>query len=254
LPTPIQIIVNADDLGMSEVVNEAIFRAMELRAITSATMLSNGPATASAAGNLHRFPESSFGVHLNLTEFQPMCSGSYHELSSILDEQNCFNGNKIREVRIGLPMLRAIYREWCAQIENLIRLGQQPSHLDAHHHVHTLPQLLPVLAALRRRYRINKVRISRNMYDAAQPASSLLLAKKWVFNRALRAIGFKTTQLFTDLETFMNRCALQPPRRPTIELMTHPGAEPASAEARWLETDWPRKLSYSAALISYAAL
>src|SRR5271169_4294776 len=96
----IQIIVNADDLGMSAEVNEAIFRAMENGVITSATMLSNGSAVVPAARRLRRFPNCSFGVHLNLTEFQPLGAESPTALSSILDEQHCFNGNAIREVRI----------------------------------------------------------------------------------------------------------------------------------------------------------
>jgi chitin disaccharide deacetylase len=177
-----KIIVNADDLGISETVNEAIFQGMQRGTVTSATMLSNGPAVRAATQQLHLFPNCSFGVHLNLTEFEPLCSGSVTALAAILDQNKCFKGNSIREVGIGLPMLRAVFREWCSQIENLIRLGVEPSHLDAHHHVHTIPQLLPVLAALRRRYQINKVRISRNMYDDSERPGGLLLAKKRLFN------------------------------------------------------------------------
>ncbi len=251
---PIQIIINADDLGMSAKVNEAIFRAMEDGVITSATILSNGSAVVPAARMLHLFPDCSFGVHLNLTEFQPLCAGSYAALSTILDGHNCFSGNAIREVRIGAPMLKGIYREWCAQIDNLIALGVQPSHLDAHHHVHTIPQMLPDLAALRRRYRINKVRISRNLYDPVAPASKTLLAKKWFYNHALRCIGFKTTRIFTDLEAFIKICAVRPPREQLIELMTHPGSEPSSEEPGLLASDWTKKLAYQVALVSYKAL
>jgi predicted glycoside hydrolase/deacetylase ChbG (UPF0249 family) len=250
----IQIIVNGDDLGLSAEVNEAIFRGMEQGVITSATMLPNGSAVIPAARMLHRFPNCSFGVHLNLTEFQPMCADSRTALSSILDERNCFDGNAIREVRISAPMLRAIYKEWCAQIDHLIQLGVQPSHLDAHHHVHTVPQMLPVLAALRRRYRINKARISLNMYDPATPASRVLLSKKWLYNQALRCIGFKTTRIFTELEVFINVCAVQPPREPLIELMTHPGSVLSSEEPGLLGSDWTKKLSYPVALVSYKAL
>jgi predicted glycoside hydrolase/deacetylase ChbG (UPF0249 family) len=250
----IQIIVNADDLGISAEVNEAIFRGMEAGAITSATILSNGTAVIPAARMLHRFPSCSFGVHLNLTEFQPLCTESRTTLSSILDEGNCFNGNAIREVGISAPILRAIYKEWCAQIDNLIELGVQPSHLDAHHHVHTIPQMLPVLAALRRRYRINKARISRNLYGPAAPASRVLLSKKWLYNQALRCIGFKTTRLFGELEVFINVCAARPPRESLIELMTHPGSVISSEEPGLLAGDWTKKLSYQAALVSYKAL
>lgn len=251
---PIQIIVNGDDLGMSAEVNEAIFRGMEDGVITSATMLSNGSAVIPAARMLHRFPNCSFGVHLNLTEFQPLYAESNTALSSILDEHNCFNGNAIRVVRISVPMLRAIYREWCAQIDNLIQFGVQPSHLDAHHHVHTIPQMLPVLAALRRRYRINKARISQNMYDPAAPASKVLLSKKWLYNQALRCIGFKTTRIFTELEVFLSVCAARPPREPLIELMTHPGSVLSSQEPGLLASDWTKKLPYQVSLVSYKAL
>ena len=246
-----KIIVNADDLGISELVNEAIFQGMRRGMITSATMLSNGPAVKAAAQILHLFPGCSFGVHLNLTEFGPLCQGSYADLAGILDKDRCFNGNSIREVRITPTMLGAIFREWCAQIENLMRLGVEPSHLDAHHHVHTIPQLLPVLAALRRRYKINKVRISRNMYDDSERPGQLLLTKKWVFNLALGTIGFRTTRIFTDLGTFVKLCAALPPRATSVELMTHPGSLPRNEEASLMESDWPGKLSYKAALVSY---
>ncbi len=251
---PIQIIVNADDLGLSAEVNEAIFRAMEAGVITSATLLSNGAAVIPAARMLPRFPNCSFGVHLNLTQFQRLDAENPTALSSILDEHNCFKGNAIREVRISAPMLRAIYREWCAQIDNLIHLGVQPSHLDSHHHVHTIPQMLPVLAALRRRYRIDKARISRNMYDPAAPASKVLLAKKWLFNQALRCIGFKTTGIFTELEVFIRVCAARPPEESLIELMAHPGSAFSGEEPGLLASDWTKKLSYQVALVSYGAL
>jgi chitin disaccharide deacetylase len=248
---PMRIIVNADDLGISEPVNEAIFQGMQRGTITSATLLSNGPALRAATQKLHLFPRCSFGVHLNLTEFEPLCPGSDAGLASILDQKRCFNGNSIREVRIGVSMLRAIFREWCCQIENLMRLGVEPSHLDAHHHVHTIPQLLPVLAALRSRYKINRVRISRNMYDDFERPSRLLLAEKRLFNAALRTMGFRTTRIFTDLVTFIKLCAVHPPRPASAELMTHPGSMPGNEEANLLESDWPGRLAYAATLVSY---
>jgi len=250
----IRIVVNADDLGISEAVNEAIFRRLENRTVTSATILSNGPFTAEAIKRVHRFPECSFGVHLNLTEFKPLSANSHVALSDILDEEGHFNGNAIREIKIGVPILRAIYREWCEQIESHIRAGVQPSHLDAHHHVHTIPRMLPVLALLRRRYKINRIRISKNLYTPQSLAPPGMLAKKRLYNRALRSIGFKTTGIFTDLETFVKLCSLQPPRKQTVEVMTHPDLEANSEESRLLDSDWLTSLGYKATLVSYKAL
>jgi|SRR5579862_5189307 len=249
-----RIIVNADDLGMSESVNEAIFHGMQRGTITSATLLSNGAAVQVAARKLRLFPNCSFGVHLNLTEYSPLCPGSLTDLAMILDANQCFNGNSIREIGISLSMLQAIFREWCCQIETLIGLGVEPSHLDGHHHVHTIPQLLPVLTTIRRRYKINKVRISRNMYDDTERPSNLLLIKKRLFNSALRIAGFQTTRLFTDLRTFVKLCSARPPRLATVELMTHPGSVPPDDEEILLESDWTERLSYKAALVSYANL
>jgi hypothetical protein len=114
--------------------------------------------------------------------------------------------------------------------------------------------MLPVLAALRRRYKINKIRISRNMYDLSERPARGLLAKKSVFNLALRTVGFRTTRIFTDLQTFVGRCGLRAPAAPTAELMTHPGALPRNGEAVLLDEYWPSKLSYDVALISYKDL
>jgi len=251
---PIKIIVNADDLGLSESVNDAIFQAMKRGAITSATMLANGSAVNAAASSLHLFPKCSFGVHLNLTEFEPLCPDSRKDLASILDENKCFNGNSIREVKIGLSLLRAIFREWCWQIEHLMRLGVELSHFDGHHHVHTIPHLLPVLAALRRRYKIKRVRISRNLYEDFERPSRLLLAEKAAYNQALRALGFQTTRIFGDLCAYVNLYAQQPPRAASAELMTHPGSLPRTEEADLLESDWPGRLSYKATFVSYNSL
>lgn len=249
-----RIIVNADDLGISEQVNEAIFQGMRAGAITSSTLLANGPATRVATQNLHFFPDCSFGVHLNLTEFEPLWHDSSVDLATILNQEGAFNGNSIREVPIRKRMLGAIFREWCCQIETLMRLGLEPSHFDAHHHVHTIPQMLPVLWALRRRYKVKRIRISRNMYTELERPPRSLLTKKRVYNRALRAMGFRTTEIFTDLITFVSLCAASPPQSASVELMTHPGSLPRNEETTLLETGWLGRLSYDVSLVSYKTL
>lgn len=246
---PVRIIVNADDLGISPVVNDAIFRAMERGVITSATMLANGPEVAGAAKLAPRFPNCSFGVHLNLTEFEPLTTDK--SLSPLLDERGFFHGPAIREVAIQLPLLKAIYREWSAQVERLVALGIQPSHIDGHHHVHTIPWMLPILRAVRKRFRINKARISMNLYGSSARASRMLLAQKSLFNTTLRAAGFKTTHIFTDFGIYLRVCAEQPPDASTVELMTHPGSSFSDEETQLLAGDWTKRLSYSPVLISY---
>jgi predicted glycoside hydrolase/deacetylase ChbG (UPF0249 family) len=247
-----KIIVNADDLGISPEVNEAIFEGMRRGRITSATALSNGPVIDRAAKDFRSFLNCSFGVHLNLTEFRPLSDAD--SLRSIVNGSGCFDGNAIREVKLDAPLLWGIYREWCSQVENLMRLGFTLSHLDSHHHVHTIPELLPVLAAIRRRYKINKIRISRNLYGSGEHPSRILLGKKRVFNFALRTLGFETTRSFSDFVTFINlhsECALP---CNTVELMTHPGSFLTCDESQLLESEWRSSMGYQFRLISYHEL
>ncbi|PWT85255.1 MAG: hypothetical protein C5B58_03360 [Acidobacteria bacterium] len=236
-----RIIVNADDLGMSEDVNEAIFQGMSNGRITSATALSNAPATKAAAKESQFFSRCSFGVHLNLTEFEPLSENSAG-LAKILNGSRCFNGNAIREVKIDALFLAAVYREWCSQIENLTRLGFTLSHLDSHHHVHTIPELLPVLAAIRRRYNICKIRISRNLYENRERPSSLLLQGKKLFNFALRVLGFRTTRTFADFSTFIHLHSQHAIPCDSVELMT--GSCLTRDETQLLQGSWRSGLGY----------
>src|ERR1044071_10220219 len=68
-------------------------------------------------------------------------------------------------------MRRAIFQEWCCQIESLPRLGVELSHLDAHLHVHTTSQLLPVLGGLRCRYKISHGKDQRASLPEHPPCS-----------------------------------------------------------------------------------
>ena len=81
----IAIIVNADDLGMSAAVNEATFDLMSRGRISSATLLANAPAAREAACRAAAFPDCSFGVHLNVTQFEPLTKGSGARL--LVDER-----------------------------------------------------------------------------------------------------------------------------------------------------------------------
>jgi predicted glycoside hydrolase/deacetylase ChbG (UPF0249 family) len=242
------VIVNADDLGMNQRVNREIFRLMEAGVVTSATMLANGDAVEEAALAAQRFPHCSFGVHLNLTEFQALTrSGG---LGPILDETGRFKGNHIREIGIGAAIKGAIFGEWCAQIDRLLALGIKPSHIDSHHHTHTIPALLPVLRSVRKKYAIERIRISRNVYVPTDPV--VLRMKKAGYNTALRWFaGFKTTQFFSGLDMFL--ASGGGAGVSSIELMVHPGSTDSETESDAL-IQWVRNCKPDVKLISYKEL
>src|SRR5215471_8017066 len=244
------LIINADDLGISEAVNDAIFDLMAQGRVTSATVMANGPAFRHAASRIHCFRRCSFGAHLNLTEFAPLTSG---QNAAILTGSGGMMSRHLGRRGFGPTLLSAFYRELCAQIELLGASGIQVSHLDSHHHVHTQPQLLPVIKALQRRFRIRKARISKNIYTDEQAITPALAGKKTAYNWALRNVfTTRTTDGFTELLSYRGKAGST--RHRTIELMVHPGATYAAEESAILKSDWLAASGLEARLISYGEL
>jgi predicted glycoside hydrolase/deacetylase ChbG (UPF0249 family) len=62
------LIVNADDLGLSEAVNEGVFAAHEQGIVTSASLMVGRPAAAAAVAELSEHPDLAIGLHLEAGE------------------------------------------------------------------------------------------------------------------------------------------------------------------------------------------
>jgi predicted glycoside hydrolase/deacetylase ChbG (UPF0249 family) len=248
----IAVIVNADDLGMSQEVNQATFDLMSKGRILSATIMANAPATREAALRVAKFSRCSFGVHLNLTQFEPLTGGPDARL---LVDQRGQMSRANETARPGPERLRAVYRELCAQIERVASLGVRISHVDSHHHVHTRPLVFPALKELQRRYHIRRVRLSKNFYSSDRPCPADVLWKKRAYNWALRSIGpTHTTEAFTEFLTYYHADAARKRSIGRIELMVHPGAADAAEETAILESDWFARADLPVQLISYAQL
>lgn len=257
------VIVNADDLGMSREVNDATFDLIAKGRISSATIMANAPATREAARRAAMFPRCafgafrtcSFGVHLNLTEFTPLTGGPGARL--LLDDHGQMSRPRLSEAsaRPSLEWLRAVYAELCAQVERVGSLGVGISHIDSHHHVHTIPFVFPAVKAIQRRYGIRRVRLAKNFYSPDQPCPAGLALKKRAFNWALRSMySTRTTDAFTEFLTYYHA---EPTRKRSpgrIELMVHPGASYAAEETALLDTDWIARAELPLHLISYAQL
>ena len=251
-----RVIINADDLGANETVNEAIFEMMSRRRVTSATLLANGPCIEKAVKVAKHFPHCSFGVHLNITEFAPLSGET--GLKPILSGEKVFNGElnqNPKKVQLNFSVLSAIIKEWCSQIEKLFSLGINVSHCDSHHHVHTIPYLFPGLKYVQRKYQIRKVRISKNIFKPSEEIEKKKLIKKRVYNFLLRnCYQAKTTSGFTDLITFFEYAKLNRIGHETVEIMVHPGQVEDVGEDVLLSSSWKEELPLKIQLINYNQL
>src|SRR5262249_43676969 len=146
-------------------------------------------------------------------------------------------------------------QEFCAQFEQVASLGVQISHLDSHHHMHTVPGLFPVLKRLQRRFDIRKVRATMNIYSEHDPAGPGLLLRKAAWNFALRYLyRTTTTQGFTSLQIFAETAKRKRLNHRSVELMVHPGGKGFEEESGLLGTEWWRGLPIEIEQISYNEL
>jgi chitin disaccharide deacetylase len=65
-----RLIVNADDLGLSEAVNAGVFAAHEGGIVTSASLMVRRPAAAAAVARLPEHPHLGVGLHLEPGEYR----------------------------------------------------------------------------------------------------------------------------------------------------------------------------------------
>jgi predicted glycoside hydrolase/deacetylase ChbG (UPF0249 family) len=237
-------------LGISKKVNDATFGLLAEKRVTSATLLANGPAIKDAVRWLGRFQDCSFGCHLKIIEFQPLCKAGAPLLTRGGDMSR-----KLVETSASNPkFMCAVYEEFCAQIARLLAWGVPISHLDSHQHVHTIPSLFPAFKAAQKRFGIRAIRSSRNIYSKTQPISRALQKKKIIYNWALRTI-YKShaTDGMTDLPALLQMKPADVEPFHWIEIMTHPGAE-GDSDNEILWSDWMGLLDFPARLASYHQL
>ena len=265
------VIVNADDLGISLEVNEAIFGLMEQGKVTSATVIANGPFVEAACSRIPEFPKCSFGAHLNITEFEPL--SGHQGLVPLQGTNGELLEPLIRQTTIDSKLAEAIYQEFCAQIEKLQSMGISLSHLDSHNYALTIPRMLPILKKVRRRFNIRKCRITRNIYSDGLVGKTGLTAhelsidpelkgddvslvvrfKKWGYNFLLRNyVGTKTTEGFSGFRLFYESAKSKRMNHRTFEVNVHPASTYYDAgEEEIVRQRWTDEIDFPIKLISY---
>lgn len=247
----VRVIINADDLGMSEPVNSAVFDALDRGLVSSASLLANGPAFEAAAARIGAFPRAGFGVHLNISEFAP--------LTEVRSMRGLLRDGHLCERSLALEPVHAdaVYEEWCAQVSKVSSFGVPISHLDSHQHFHLRPLLFPVLERVRARFGITRVRTMGAWRAPLGPHRLRALpqiARAWGFRRKLRDAGALTTDGFASVSVFRELAAAGRLRVGTFEVMAHPGNphHPAYAdEMAWLAGDWRRDVGRPVELVSW---
>ena len=126
-----QLIVNADDFGLSDGVNRGILEAHGFGIVTSASLMVHASAAEGAAEIASAHPSLSVGLHLDLGEWR-------------------YSGGRWNAVyeRAPLDDAKLLDAEVSEQFEKFARLvGTGPTHVDSHQHAHRNEPLRSIVTA-----------------------------------------------------------------------------------------------------------
>ena len=240
-----QLIVNADDLGADEARNRGIFEAIEAGAVTSVSLLANGPAFDDALRRIRSMGSTkvSFGLHLNLSEGKPLLS----DLRILVGPDGCFLGKAPTHrllMQDGNTALRKeVSRELFAQIEVFRSAGIGIQHIDGHQHVHVFPAVCRSVVQGAESHRIPWMRIPEEacLSDQRVDIPFSLREETLLFGRMARSARhelngtrIRTTDHFRGLylKGRLSPLTLEKTVRSLpsglTELMVHPGRVPAA--------------------------
>lgn len=140
-----QLIVTADDVGLTHDVNRAAREARDGGVVTQVSVTAAGRALEEAAAWIRSDPGLGVGVHLDLSRFFRFDPGRTSAVWPFQDP------------RIPVP---AILDETAAQIKTLADRKFQLSFLTSRHQLHLRPEILPLVCDVALAYGIRAVRFS----------------------------------------------------------------------------------------------
>jgi chitin disaccharide deacetylase len=222
------VVVNADDFGISECVNDSIYKLHRLGIITSSSIMPGGECFNNAVLISRECSKLGTGIHISLeapyclgNEFTPISKDIFTDIDSIF--------KFIRNHRILSAIESEILRECSLQIEKVLDHHIQISHIDTHHHFHVYPKLLRILIKLAQKYRIPFIRTQKLVLQENQSFSNYIYRhfhhiylKHFV--KTADAIFEPRITNHGDYETEINKIIKLVSRKKTvIELIVHPG-------------------------------
>lgn len=181
-----RLIVNADDFGRSQSINEAVIRAHQDGILTTASLMVNGSAFEQAVRLAQANPQLGVGLHLSL-----VCGRSSlkpTEIPGLVDDRYNFSNHPVwAGLRyFFIPRLRSQLRhELHAQFQKFHLTGLPLDHVNGHLHLHLHPTVLGILLRYARDWKVKAVRLTRDRFWL-----NCSLARGRLFYRASHAVAF----------------------------------------------------------------
>ncbi|AJE04832.1 hydrolase [Geobacter pickeringii] len=185
---PKELIVNADDFGLSSGVNRAVVKGWREGILTSASLMVGGDAFEEAVALAKENPGLQVGLHLTLVQGSAVVR--HDRFPSIHDRDGNFTNDPVHGgmryffVKSFRPQL---HREIEGQILKFRETGLPLSHVDGHLNIHMHPTVFDILRELMPKHGITTFRLSREnlrqnlAIDRARPLGKA--ADAFIFSR-----------------------------------------------------------------------
>jgi len=253
-PTKKYLIVNADDFGLTDEVNDGIIRAYQDGIVTSASIMPTGKAFDHAVMLARQNEGLEIGVHLTLTQENPVLA--YEDVASLLEKSNKFYKNWntfVFRFLLGRLEESEIDRELDAQITKVFKAGLRPTYLDSHQHIHVIPRIWTIMSKLAKKYKIKFTRHPKEIKLAGCMSVKQFL-KILSIRSVLKCLDKKSINDFKYSDHFVGIGAsgrittsilekyLSNLKEGVTELMCHPGSASNSGLYKHWNYQWRREL------------
>lgn len=250
-----RIIVNADDFGRHEKINEAVEKAFHEGCLRSATLMPGGKAFNHGVEVAKRNLDLGVGIHLTLVNGFPILPPE--EIPSLVAENGAFYddyGAFMKRYATGKIRLEEVRAELAAQIAKVQGTGLELTHLDSHQHLHHLPGILGIVLKLAsfaniKRLRFSRGRLAEDLFRGHILGRVGLSSLARIGAQMAKRKGFAMPDHFAGIvageavtEKYLFRL-FEHLGKGTTEIMLHPGTDNAvlQSECRW-EHDFEAEL------------
>ncbi|HEY6007852.1 MAG TPA: hopanoid biosynthesis-associated protein HpnK [Geobacteraceae bacterium] len=176
-----ELIINADDFGLSSGANRAIITAWQEGILTSASFMVGGKGFEEAVDLARANPGLQVGLHLTLIQGRAVVA--HTGFPTIADREGNFTNDPVHggmRYFFIKPLRKQLRREIEGQIERFLATGLPLSHIDGHLNIHMHPVVFDILCELMPRYGITSFRLSRERLGAELSMSRRRLVGKAV--------------------------------------------------------------------------
>lgn len=234
-----QLLVVADDFGLTEATSRAIIQTHREGVVTATSVLVNAPGLHASLRLLEEAPDLEVGLHGAIVgEDPPVCPAE--EIPTLVDRRGRFAASW----RALLPRLVAgrvdpadVGRELRAQLDVLDQAGRLVTHLNLHQHLQLWPTLQPVVLELCAAAGIGYVRTPTSGSRGPRGRAVRRLARR--LSEQLRSEGIRTNDGFAGLDEAGRwdatriREVLCSVGGAVVELNVHPGADVDGSRDRY---------------------